>query len=236
MRVLVVEDFAPLREALAQGLSEAGYAVDSADNGEDGLWHAQAGEHDVIILDLMLPKLDGTAILQTLRKRACPAHILVLTAKGTPEERIRGLDLGADDYMTKPFVFGELLARVRALTRRKFEAHSSTLKIGDLKIDLTRRTVARGGQPIDLSGREYALLEYLALNANRVVSRTDIVQHVYDFNASLESNVIDVFIGLLRKKIERPGKPRLLHTRRGQGYMLAELAGGGGGAGEAENE
>ena len=234
MRVLVVEDFAPLREAIAQGLTEAGYAVDSADNGEDGLWHAQAGEHDVIILDLMLPKVDGTAVLQTLRRRACPAHILVLTAKGTPEERIRGLDLGADDYMTKPFVFGELLARVRALIRRKFEARSSALKIGDLKLDLTRRTVLRGGQPVELSGREYSLLEYLALNAGRVVSRTDIVQHVYDFNASLESNVIDVFVGLLRKKIERPGKPRLLHTRRGQGYMLAQLEPRAGAAGDGE--
>ncbi len=222
MRLLVVEDFPPLREALEQGLQEAGFAVDAAANGEDGLHLARANAYDVIILDLLLPKIDGMTVLKTLRRHECPAHILILTAKDTPEDRIKGLDLGADDYLVKPFVFGELLARVRALIRRKYEARKSRLHIADLEIDLTRRAVKRAGHPIDLSGREYALLEYLALNANRIVSRTDIWQHVYDFNASLESNVVDVFIGLLRKKIERPGHPRLLHTRRGQGYMLAE--------------
>jgi DNA-binding response OmpR family regulator len=231
MRILVVEDFAPLREALTQGLTEAGYTVDTSEDGEDGLLKAQAGDYDVIILDLMLPKLDGTAVLQALRKHANPAHVLVLTAKGTPEERIRGLDLGADDYMTKPFIFGELLARVRALVRRKATPESNALRVGDLKLDLTRRTVFRAGAPIELSGREYALLEYLALNANRVVTRGDIVQHVYDFKAALESNVIDVFIGLLRKKIERPGRSALLHTKRGQGYMLADLTAAAGNSG-----
>jgi len=232
MRVLVVEDFPPLREALVQGLEEAGFAVDAAGNGEDALLHARTGgaagaagaggAYDVIVLDLLLPKVDGLTVLKTLRRQECAAHILILTAKDTPEDRIKGLDLGADDYMIKPFVFGELLARVRALIRRKYEARKSQVRVADLEIDLSRRTVKRGSQPIDLSGREYALLEYLALNAGRIVSRADIWQHVYDFNASLESNVVDVFIGLLRKKIERTGKPRLLHTRRGQGYMLAE--------------
>jgi DNA-binding response OmpR family regulator len=221
MRLLIVEDFPPLRDALAQGLHEAGFAVDAASNGEEALRLAHASQYDVIILDLLLPKIDGLTVLKTLRRAESPAHILILTAKDTAEDRINGLDLGADDYLVKPFVFGELLARVRALVRRKYDKHKSLLRIADLEIDLSRRTVARDGQSIDLSGREYALLEYLALNARRIVSRLDIWQHVYDFNASLESNVVDVFIGLLRKKIERPGKPRLLHTRRGQGYMLA---------------
>ncbi|HEX4794887.1 MAG TPA: response regulator transcription factor [Humisphaera sp.] len=224
MRILVVEDFAPLREAVTQGLKEAGYAVDVADNGQDALRYARGNEHDVIVLDLMLPKLDGLSVLKTLRSAQCPANILILTAKDTPQDRINGLDLGADDYLVKPFVFAEFMARVRALVRRKYEAKSSLLQIGNLQIDLARRQVRRGGEMIDLSGREYALLEFLALNTNRIVSRNDIWQHLYDFNASMESNVVDVFVGLLRKKIERPGQPRLLHTRRGQGYMLAALA------------
>lgn len=223
MRVLVVEDFVPLREAVVQGLQEAGYAVDSSDNGEDGLRYARSFEHDVIVLDLMLPRLDGFTVLKTLRASRCPAHILVLTAKDTPADRVRGLDLGADDYLVKPFVFAEFMARVRALVRRKFEARSSLLRIADLELDLRRRQVHRTGELIDLSGRQYALLEYLALNRNRIVSREEIWQHIYDFNARIESNVVDVFVGLVRKKIERPGEKRLLHTRRGQGYMLAEL-------------
>jgi DNA-binding response OmpR family regulator len=222
MRVLIIEDFGPLREALVQGLQEAGFAVDAADNGESGLWKARSNEHDVIILDLMLPKVDGLTILKTLRAAACPAHVLVLTARDAASDRILGLDAGADDYLVKPFVFGELLARVRALVRRKYDTKATIIRIADLEIDLTRRKVRRAGAAVDLSGREYTLLEYLAVNANRVVSRTEIWQHLYDANAALESNVIDVFIGLVRKKIERPGLPRLLHTRRGQGYMLAD--------------
>lgn len=223
MRVLVVEDFAPLRESVVQGLREAGYAVDEASDGRDGLWHAQSGEHDVIVLDLMLPKLDGLSVLHALREARSPAMILVLTARDTAEDKVRGLEAGADDYLVKPFDFAELLARVKALIRRKYETRTTLLKVGDLEIDLSRRSVRRGAQRIDLSGREYALLEYLALNAERIVSRSEIWQHVYDFNATLESNVVDVYVGLLRKKIERPGKPRLIHTRRGQGYLLGEL-------------
>ncbi len=225
MRILVVEDFEPLRESLVQGLREAGYAVDEASNGHDALWHAKSGEHDVIILDLMLPGLDGLSVLRKLREEKCPSHVLVLTARDTAEDRVRGLDEGADDYLVKPFDFAELLARVKALVRRKYDARAPLVRVADLEVDTTHRVVRRGGQVIDLSGREYALLEYLALNANRVVSRTDIWQHVYDFNASLESNVVDVFIGLLRKKIERPDRPRLIHTRRGQGYLLGEPRG-----------
>jgi DNA-binding response OmpR family regulator len=221
MRVLVIEDFAPLRKSLVQGLAEAGFAVDSADNGEDGLWLGQSAEHDVIVLDLMLPRLNGLEILKALRKKSSPAHILILTAKDTPADRISGLNLGADDYLVKPFVFGELLARVQALIRRKYETRGNILRIADLELDLSRRTVMRADRPIDLSAREYALLEFLALNARRVVSRTEIWQHVYDANATLESNVVDVFVGLLRKKIERTGR-KLLHTRRGLGYLLTD--------------
>lgn len=224
MRILIVEDFAAVRKSLAQGLREAGYAVDEAANGEDGLWHARSGEHDVIILDLMLPKLDGLSILKTLRREKCPAHILVLTARDTSEDKVRGLDLGADDYLVKPFQFAELLARVKALIRRKYDAKTTVLRIADLEVDLSAHLARRSGQIIDLSAREYALLEYLAHNAERIVTRTDIWQHVYDFNASPESNVVDVYIGRLRAKIEREGKPHLIHTKRGQGYFLGVMA------------
>lgn len=223
VRILVVEDFQPLRESLVQGLREAGYAVDEAGDGQTALWHAREGAHDVIILDIMLPKIDGLAVLKQLRERSCPSMILFLTAKDTAQDRINGLELGADDYLVKPFVFAELLARVRAMIRRKYETKSTVLKIADLEIDTTRRGVRRAGKAVDLSGREYALLEYLAHNVGRIVSRSDIWQHVYDFNASPESNVVDVYIGLLRKKVERPGSPRLIHTRRGQGYLLTQL-------------
>jgi DNA-binding response OmpR family regulator len=221
MRVLVVEDFEPLREAVTQGLVEAGFAVDSTDNGEDALRKADTAEYDVIVLDLMLPKIPGLVVLKALRKQGCRAHVLILTARDTPADRIRGLETGADDYLIKPFVFGELIARVRALIRRKYELHANTVKISDLEVDISRRMVKRKGHSISLSSREYAILEYLALNANRVVSRTEIWQHIYDANATLESNVVDVFVGLVRKKIERPGK-QLLHTRRGLGYILTD--------------
>ncbi len=224
MRVLVIEDFPPIRKAVVQGLREAGYAVDEAADGEAGLWHAQSGEHDVIVLDLMLPKLDGLSVLKALREKRCPAHILVLTARDTPEDKVSGLELGADDYLVKPFHLAELLARVKALVRRKYDAKTTVLHIADLDVDLVNRVVRRGGELMDLSAREYALLEYLSLNAERTVSRSDIWQHVYDFNASPESNVVDVFIGRLRAKIERPGRPQLIHTKRGQGYFLGQVA------------
>jgi DNA-binding response OmpR family regulator len=223
MRVLVIEDYAPLRKSLVQGLREAGYAVDEAGDGETGLWQARSGGHDVIVLDLMLPKIDGFAILQKLREQKCPAHILVLTARDTEQDKIKGLDHGADDYLVKPFSFAELLARIRALIRRKYELKSTVIQIDDLELDTAAKMARRAGKPIDLSGREYALLEYLALNRQRIISRSDIVEHVYDFNASPESNVVDVYIGRLRAKIERPGSTRLIHTRRGQGYLLGEL-------------
>jgi two-component system copper resistance phosphate regulon response regulator CusR len=220
VKVLVIEDFPLLRESLAQGLREAGFAVDATGDGEEGLWFATTSQYDVIVLDLMLPGVDGLTILKRLRKRQSPAHVLVLTAKDTADDRIRGLDLGADDYLVKPFVFAELLARVRALVRRKHEMKSPLIRVGDMEIDTGQRVVRRGGQRIELSAREYAMLELLAARAGQVVTRDDIREHVYDFASSAESNVVDVFIGHLRRKIERAGLPRLIQTRRGHGYVL----------------
>ena len=220
MHVLLVEDYAPVREAVAQGLREAGFAVDVAVDGEEGWWYARSGEYDVIVLDLMLPGLDGLTILKRLRAAGHKTHVLILTAKGTVPDRVQGLDLGADDYLTKPFAFEELVARVRALVRRKYDAKDPVLIVGDLRVDTAARTVQRSGQPIELTAREYALLEFLALRAGQVVSRTEIWEHVYEFHSAADSNVVDVYVGYLRRKLERFGESTLIHTRRGQGYML----------------
>jgi len=219
MRALVVEDYAPVRDAVVQGLTENGFAVDSSANGEEGLWFAEQNPYDVIVLDLMLPKLDGIAVLRKLRAGGSRVPVLVLTAKDEVEDRVRGLDSGADDYLVKPFAFAELLARVRALVRRKYTA-SPIIVIADLEIDTTKRSVRRAGEPIALSAREYALLEYLAHRTGELVSRTEIWEHVYDFRSDAQSNVVDVYIGYLRKKLERDDATKLIHTRRGQGYVL----------------
>ncbi|MCA9262781.1 MAG: response regulator transcription factor [Planctomycetales bacterium] len=223
MRVLVVEDYEPVRSALAQGLSEADYEVEMAGDGETGEWMALSGSFDVIVLDLMLPKQDGLSILQKLRGQGSDSQVIALTAKDTIEDRIHGLDLGADDYLTKPFDFGELLARVRALLRRKYQEHNPVITIADLAVDTVRRRVERAGRAIELTAREYALLEYLAMRVGEVVTRSDIWDHVYSFYDDAQSNVVDVYIGYLRRKIESPGLPKLIHTRRGHGYVLGEI-------------
>jgi len=222
MKVLLVEDYVPLRKSVARGLQEAGFAVDATGDGEEGLWYARSGDYDVIVLDLMLPKVDGLTILRRLREREDPVPVLILTARDTVPDRVRGLDLGADDYLVKPFAFEEFLARVRALVRRKYETRSPSVQVGDLTVDTSRRTARRGGRTIELTPREYALLELLALRAGQVVSRTEIWEHLYDFAAEPGSNVIDVYIGHLRKRLEAGGRPRLIHTRRGLGYVLDE--------------
>jgi DNA-binding response OmpR family regulator len=224
MRVLVVEDYAPLRKSLARGLREAGFAVDASGDGEEGLWYAESNEYDAIVLDLMLPKLDGLTIIRRLRKAQSPTSILILTARDAVEDRVRGLDLGADDYLVKPFAFEELLARVRALIRREYGARAPVIRVADLEMDTAARLVRRAGRQIELTGREYALLELLALRAGEVVTRTDIWEHIYDFDSSAQSNVVDVYIGYLRRKLEASGLPRLIHTRRGQGYMLGDVS------------
>ena len=219
MRALVVEDYAPVRNAVREGLVEAGFAVDSAANGEDGLWHAEQNPYDVVILDIMLPKLDGLEVLRRLRAAGSKVPVLLLTAKDTIEDRVAGLDLGADDYLVKPFAFAELLARVRSLIRRRYDTRDPRIRIADLEVDTTRRAVRRGPSAIALSAKEYALLEYLALRAGELVTRTEIWEHVYDFHSEAQSNVVDVYIGYLRKKL---GPPALIHTRRGHGYVLSE--------------
>jgi DNA-binding response OmpR family regulator len=230
MRVLVVEDYPPLRDALAEGLRDAGFAVDVAADGETGLWHASTGDYDAIVLDVMLPKVDGLTVLRRLRNAGRNTHVLILTARDATADRVKGLDLGADDYLVKPFEFAELLARVRALVRRKYEAKNPVIRIRDVEVDTTSKTVRRAGRRVDLSPREYALLELLALRRGNVVTRTDIWEHVYEFHSAAESNVVDVLIGHIRRKLDAPGQPKLIHTRRGYGYIL------GGDDDEAEDE
>lgn len=220
MRLLVIEDYPPLQQSLTKGLREAGFAVDATRDGQEGLWYATSNEYDIIILDLMLPGMSGLEILKKIRAKGLKTHILILTAKDTVEDRVLGLNLGADDYLIKPFAFEELLARVRALLRRNYQEKNPSIRIKDLRIDLAAQRLWRGGEEIQLTAREYALLEYLAMRAGQTISRSDIWEHVYEFNASASSNVVDVYIGYLRKKIERPNRPALIHTVRGRGYRL----------------
>ncbi len=222
MRLLVIEDYTPLRKAVVRGLEEAGYAVDSTGDGKEGLWYAQSNDHDLIVLDLMLPSLDGWEILRTLRREGRQTHVLILTARDGVDDRVVGLDMGADDYLIKPFALEELLARVRALLRRRYLRKNPLLTVGDLEMDQATHQVRRGGQAIHLTAREYALLEFLALRAGEVVTRSDIWDHLYEFNSQVQSNVVDVYIGYLRKKLDQPGLPPLIHTRRGHGYWLGE--------------
>ena len=222
MRVLVVEDYAPVRKAVAQGLTEAAFAVDATDNGRDGLWYAESNDYDVVILDLMIPQIDGITLLRRIRQAGSSTPVLLLTAKDAVEDRVLGLDEGADDYLVKPFAFQELLARVRALVRRRYDRASALITVGNLRIDTAKRDVTRGGERIELTKREYTLLLYLAVRAGENVSRTEIWENVYDFNSDAHSNVVDVYIRYLRRKLERPCWPTLLHTRRGFGYRLAD--------------
>jgi DNA-binding response OmpR family regulator len=222
MRLLLVEDYEPLRQSVSQGLREAGFAVDTSADGEEGLWYARSNDYDAIVLDVMLPVIDGLTVLTRLRQAGKTAPVLLLTARDTVADRVGGLDSGADDYLVKPFAFQELLARIRALIRRRYDAPDPVLRVADLEIDTGSRTVRRAGLRIDLTAREYALLELLAMRAGRVVTRTEIWEHLYEFDSSADSNVVDVYVGYLRRKIERPDLPRLIHTRRGQGYLLGE--------------
>ncbi len=220
MRVLLIEDSERLQRSIGAGLRKAGYAVDIAGNGNEGLWHAQGTPYDVIILDLMLPGLDGLSVLSQLREAGKTTHVLILTARDTIDDRVRGLQSGADDYLIKPFAFDELLARVQALLRRAHGVKQPSIIIGSLKIDLSGRTVSRDNVSIDLAPREFALLEYLALRQGSVVSRTQIESHIYDSQAEPSSNVVDAAIYALRKRIDPPGAASFIQTRRGMGYIL----------------
>jgi DNA-binding response OmpR family regulator len=220
MRVLLIEDHKPLVRALKQGLEEEGFAVDTAGDGPEGDYKARTAEYDVIILDLMLPKEDGLSLLQRWRRNGMKTHVLVLTARGSIEDKVRGLDLGADDYLTKPFELEELLARLRALIRRGHQVKDPVIRAHDLEIDTAARTVKRGGQPIHLTPREYALLEFLAFHRGKVATRSMIWEHLYDEQDESTSNVVDVYIRYLRNKIDKGYDPPLILTRWGEGYLL----------------
>jgi DNA-binding response OmpR family regulator len=213
--VLVVEDSKILQRTVATALRKSGYAVDVTGDGSEGLWYAEQHAYDVILLDLMLPGLDGLSILQRLRRQDNAAQVLVLTARDTVEDRVRGLRMGADDYLIKPFAIDELLARVQALCRRHYLKKAPRLRVGDLEIDAGAHRVVHRGQPVELTPREYRLLEYLALRPGEVVSRADIWAHVYDEHSEPMSNAVDSAVCILRKKL-----PGLLQTRRGLGYVL----------------
>jgi len=220
MRVLVIEDQERMRKWLEKGLKEADFAVDAAADGKEGLWYAEGNSYDVIILDLMLPGMDGLSILRRLREAGREDQVLILTAKDTVPDRVKGLDLGADDYLVKPFAFEELLARIRALVRRGYGKHSPVITIDDLRINTAERRVWRGKDEIELRAMEYKLLEYLARRAGQTVSRTEIWEHLYDFASETVSNVVDVYIANLRRKLDRPGQKSLIRPRRGLGYVL----------------
>ena len=223
MRILVIEDEKKIADFIKRGLKEEGYAVDAAYDGENGLFLAKTNTYDLILLDLMLPKVDGITVCKRLRDEKVASPIIMLTAKDAVKDKVTGLDAGADDYLTKPFAFEELLARIRAILRKRDEQKQAvTLQVGDLSIDLTTHKVFRGDNEIGLTSKEFALLEYLMRNAGKVVTRTMISEHVWDIDFDTFTNVIDVYINYLRNKIDTGAKKKLIQTVRGRGYILKE--------------
>jgi two-component system, OmpR family, response regulator len=221
VKALLVEDDASIAEFVVRGLREAGFAVDHQADGEAGLAAAARGGYDVAIVDVMLPKRDGLSLIEELRRRGVTTPVLILSARRSVDDRVRGLQTGGDDYLTKPFAFAELLARVQALVRRASRApEPTTLSVEDIALDLLSRRVTRGGVALDLRPREFTLLEYLMRNAGKVVSKTMILSHVWEYNFDPQTNVVDVLVSRLREKIDRPFEKKLLHTVRGVGYVL----------------
>ncbi len=219
MRVLIVEDSRDLRESLRAGLVRAGFAVDVAGDGKVGLSHARNNPYDVLVLDLMLPELDGLSLLEQLKSKPDRPHVLVLTAKDRVEDRVNGLNAGADDYLVKPFFFQELLARIHAIVRRRYAERSPVVEVGELVVDISARKARIGGQELDLSAREYALLEYLTLRRGQTVTHEEIEDHIYGVTKLPSSNAVESAVCILRAKLGPHGK-ELIRTRRGQGYSL----------------
>ncbi|HSF03179.1 MAG TPA: response regulator transcription factor [Solirubrobacterales bacterium] len=220
VKVLVVEDSERLLRSLGQGLRRLGHAVDLAPDGEEALAFAETYEYDVIVLDLMLPRLSGLEVLRRLRAGGSGAHVLILSARDRVEDRVTGLVTGADDYLVKPFAFDELCARIQALGRRRHQAKNPILRLGSLEIDTARRRVSRRGDPLHLTPSEYALLELLAYQRGRVFSQEQLLQHLHRSDADVSSNVVEVLVSGLRKKIHLKGEPPILRTRRGFGYLV----------------
>lgn len=228
MRILVVEDDPKLAPLLARSLREQAYAVDVALDGETAVYQAAVNEYDLILLDVMLPRMSGFDVCRELRRRGSSVPVLMLTARDTVHDRVEGLDIGADDYLTKPFELDELFARLRALLRRLPEVLPPALVVEDLSIDTRTRSASRAGRSIPLTTKEYTMLEYLARNAGRVVPRRELSDHVWDENHDPFSNVIEVYINRLRRKVDTDGDEALIHTRRGAGYMLGHVDAGAG--------
>lgn len=222
MRILVIEDEQKVADFIKRGLKEEGYAVDVSFDGEDGYFQASSNPYDVIILDLMLPKLDGLSLCRKLREKNIHIPLIMLTAKDSIKDKVRGLDSGADDYLAKPFSFEELLARIRALLRKGNNQRPTQLQFADLTLDLLSHKVWRGAEEIILTAREYALLEYFLRNPESIITRTMISEHVWDINFDTFTNVIDVYVNYLRNKIDKGRKKKLIHTIRGRGYIFKE--------------
>ena len=221
MRILVIEDEKKVANFIKKGLEEEHYAVDTAYDGEAGLFMAEANEYDLIVLDLMIPKIDGLEVLKRIRGNKINVPVLVLTAKAAVEDIVKGLDTGCDDYLTKPFEFVEFLARIRALLRREKIEKEPILKVADLTLSLVTHKVIRRGKEIELTSKEYALLEYFIRNPEKVLTRTMISEHVWDYHFDSLTNVVDVYVNYLRKKIDKDFEPKLIHTIRGVGYVLS---------------
>ena len=224
MRLLVVEDERGIASALRQGLSESGYAVDLARDGVEARDYAQSASYDVILLDILLPKLDGLSLLRDLRRRGLSTPVLLLTARDAVDDRVAGLDAGADDYLVKPFSFSELLARIRALLRRPALQSANRLVTGSIAMDLGARVVTRSSQTITLTPREFAVLEYLLRHPGQALSRSQIAERVWSWEFHGETNIVDVYIGYLRRKLDAPGEPSVIETLRGFGYRLRDEA------------
>jgi heavy metal response regulator len=220
VKILIVEDEKKVSDFVRKGLQEEGYVTDAVYNGEDGLRMGSDDVYDLVILDIYLPKMDGLTVLKKLREKKINTPVLLLTVRATIEDKVLGLNSGADDYLTKPFAFQELLARVRALLRRRVEVNSAEITVSDLVLDPVRRSVNRGGRKIELTAKEFSLLEFMMRNPERVLTRTAIINHVWNYDFDSETNVVDVYVNYLRRKIDAGEAPKLIHTIRGVGYVL----------------